>query len=107
PAGGGAGGGGGLGQRGGGRGGGEGRHLGQAGDRRVTRAGHAQAGQSLAHRQLVLGVVQSTRARADRHHLLQRGQVRAGNVFVVERDHVAAGGEREQVVPAGIVPDLH
>jgi len=33
--------------------------------------------------------------------------MRAGNVLMVERDHVAAGGEREHVVPAGVVPDLH
>ena len=44
---------------------------------------------------------------ADRHRPLQRGQVLAGNVLVVEGDDVAPAGEREQVVQPGVVTHLH
>ena len=74
-------------------------------DRREPRAGDAQAGQPLAHGQLVLGEAERGGARPDRDAVcLQRGQVLAGHVLVVERDHVAAGREGRAGRPASGSP---
>ena len=86
---------------------GERRHPRRAGNRRVARAGHAETGQPLPHRQLVLGVAQRGRARADRRRAFQRGQMLAGDVLVVEGDHVALRGEGQQVGQGCVVPDPH
>ena len=85
---------------------GEGRHLGQVPHRREPRAADAQVGDPLAHGQLVLGVAQRVRAGPDRGPGLLHGRdQRAGDVLVIERDHVAVAGEGQQVVGPAVVAE--
>ena len=81
--------------------------VGEAGDRREARAGDAEPGQPLPHHQLVLGQPQRRGARPDGHaRLLERGQVIAGHMLVVEGEHVASGRERAQVIERAVVAYL-
>jgi len=87
--------------------GGERLELGDPGHRREPGTPDAQGGQPLPHGQLVLGQAQRRGGGPDRHAgLLERGQVLARHVLVVEGEHVALGGEVPQVVPRAVVPDL-
>ncbi len=81
--------------------------VGEAGHRREARAGDAEPGQPLPHHQLVLGQPQRRGAWPDGHaRLLERGQVIAGHMLVVEGEHVASGRERAQVIERAVVAYL-
>ncbi len=80
--------------------------LGQVAHGREPGAVNPEAGQPLAHGQLVLGEVQRRGRGPDLDAgPLERGQVPARHVLVVEGQHVAPGGEGAQVVQRAVVPD--